>query len=232
MRRAPRVNIKGGDDIFTLGTKLNRIPDAPAADRNYMPAYSVAEDGYTRLASALNMRLDERFSLRAQLGYSDVTMYRHRASDKIVNDAGDYTMSRNYYNAEKLTTGGLLAFDAHLRTGSVEHSLTLAHSEEWTTYKYAAPYANQNVAFSGTSNLYSPIPWPDDKAGATVGQPDREEPARGDDTRRPHRLQSALVRARRREPQRDHRPELGLQRLPRERDLPGEARVREAPRDA
>lgn len=168
-----QVDIKGGDDIFTLGSKLSRIPDAPAADRNYMPAYSVAEDGYTRLASALNMRLDERFALRAQLGYSDVTMYRHRASDKIIDDAGDYTMSRNYYNAKKLTTGGSLALDAHLRTGSVEHSLTLAHSEEWTTYKYAAPYANQNIAFSGTSNLYSPIPWPDDKAGATVGKPDR-----------------------------------------------------------
>lgn len=168
-----RININHGDDLFTIGSAVTRIPDAPRADKNYMPSYSRTRDGYDRFGSHLDSRINNVFSLRSSFAYSDVTMYRHRGSNQIVNNAGDYTMSRNYYYTEKFTSEGNVFVDAEFATGTLQHKATFGQSFEYTDYKSAYPYATKKVSYAGTNNLYNTVSYPADKVGDTLGSPDK-----------------------------------------------------------
>jgi iron complex outermembrane receptor protein len=167
------IQINHGDDIFMIGSGVTAIPDAPDAAKNYMPSYSFAEDSYSRYGIKLTSKLSKVFSLRSAFAYSDTNRYRHRAKDTIINNAGDYTMSRNYYNTDRFVSEGYLFLDAVFDTGPVGHKVTLGLSEEYSEIKYAYPYVNQNISFSGVGNIYYPTLWPADESWETTGSPDR-----------------------------------------------------------
>jgi iron complex outermembrane receptor protein len=165
------IDVEGGDNIFTIGPNVTSLPKAPDASKNYMPPYSVSKDGYDRVATRLTSDINDVFSVRGAFAYSDVTMFRHRASDQITTNGGNYTMSRNYYDTEKYTLEGNAYVDAKFSTAGIHHKATLGLNEERTSYDYAYPYVNQNISFAGTNNLFNPMPYPADKAGATFGDP-------------------------------------------------------------
>lgn len=165
------INVVGGDNIFTIGPNVTAIPKAPDASKNYMPPYSVARDVYDRVATRFNSEISDAIDLRGAVAYSDIDMYRHRASDKIIDNAGDYTMSRNYYHQGKSTVDGNTYMDVTFDTGSIAHKVTAGVNEENTIYKYAYPYANGTINYAGTNNLYNPFPYPADTGADTVGDP-------------------------------------------------------------
>jgi iron complex outermembrane receptor protein len=134
------IQINHGDDIFKIGSDVTTIPDAPDAAKNYMPDYSFAEDRYSRFGIKLTSKLSEVFSLRSAFAYSDTNRYRHRAKVIIINNAGDYTMTRNYYDTDRLVSEGYLFFDADFDTGPVGHKVTVGLTEEYSEIKYAYPF--------------------------------------------------------------------------------------------
>lgn len=166
------IDIEGGDNIFSIGSNVTSIPKAPKASRNYMPSYSRAKDEYDRVAMHFTSELSDAISVRSAVAYSYVDMFRHRASNKITDNDGDYTMSRNYYNQGKSTIEGNTYVDVKFDTGSWRHKVTVGVNEENTVYQYAYPYATGKVSFDGTNNLYNPIPYPPDTYDMTLGDPD------------------------------------------------------------
>lgn len=166
-------DIEHGDDLFSVGSGVTSIPKAPDADKNYMPSYSVAKDWFDRYGVQYTRKIDDDTTFRSALRYSDVRSYRHRANTTITNNDGDFTMGRNYYDMEMLTTQGNAYLDHTFKTGTVSHKVTLGYSEDDTNFKYAYPYSNGSVKYSGTNNIYDTVDWPADKAGDTSGSPDR-----------------------------------------------------------
>lgn len=165
------INVVGGDNIFTIGPKVTSIPNAPSASKNYMPTYSIARDAYDRVATRVNSELSDSVTLRSAVSFSDVDMYRHRASDKVINNAGDFTMSRNYYHAGKQTVDGYAYLDFKFDALGWRHKVTAGVNEDYTVIRYAYPYASGTVNYAGTNNLYNPFAWPADTSADTVGDP-------------------------------------------------------------
>ena len=66
-------------------------------------------------------------------------MYRHRASDKIINNAGDFTMSRNYYHAGKQTVDGNAYLDIKFDSWDWRRRVTVGANEDYTVVRYAYP---------------------------------------------------------------------------------------------
>nr|WP_246781456.1 TonB-dependent receptor [Rhodoblastus sphagnicola] len=168
------INVAGGDNIFTIGSNVTAIPKAPSASKNYMPTYSIARDAYDRVATRISSELSDSVTLRGAVSYSNIDMYRHRASDKIIDNAGDFTMSRNYYHAGKQAVDGNAYLDIKFDTWDWRHKATVGVNEEYSVVRYAYPYANGTVNYKGTNNLYHPFAWPADTSADTVGDPNRD----------------------------------------------------------
>lgn len=168
-----RINVDGGDNIFTVKSGVTAIPQAPKASWNFMPSFSAANDGYDRVATHFTNDLSDAITLRGAFSYSEISMFRHRASDAIIDNAGDYTLSRNYYDTAKYTADGYLYADYQTSILGLANKVTLGVNEENTTYDSAYPYANGNVGYAGTFNLYRPASFPADKYASTLGKPSK-----------------------------------------------------------
>jgi len=166
-------NIQGGDDLFTLSSTIKALPPAPDPAKNFMPSYAQSYDGYDRYGVALKSQINEIFSARAAFAFDDVDMYRNRPREQLTDALGDYTFSRNYYHEGKQTLEGYGYLDADFKTWDFKHKVTLGFTEENTNFKYANPYANQTVSYSGTGNIFLPITFPAEKPGVPIGSPNR-----------------------------------------------------------
>ncbi len=162
-------NIDHGDNQFSLGKNVTHMPNAPDAGKNYMPAYSQARDGYRRLGTLFHSDLNEMFSVRAGMAYSHIYQYRHRAKDTFINNSGDYTVSRVYYDDEKFTRNANIALDMKLNTWGIGHTVTLGYQTEYDNTKYAAPYKATNVSISGVYNINSSADYAADVSGDPTG---------------------------------------------------------------
>jgi iron complex outermembrane recepter protein len=167
------VDVEHGDDNFSIGNKVNRIPSAPDASSNYMPPYSSAIDWVNRYGFELKSKLSSFFTLRSSFRYSDVDRFRHRAAITITNNSGDFTMSRNFYNTEWFAFQGNTFLDATFSTGIVNHTIITGAGCDFIIYKYASPYVSPGkVTFPGVNNIYNLKPWPNDSSEVTIGDPD------------------------------------------------------------
>jgi iron complex outermembrane receptor protein len=166
-------DIEHGDNIFTIGTGVTSVPSAPDASKNFMPSYSTAKDSYDRYGLGYTKEISDIFTFRSAIRYNDESRYRHRASSALTDNDGNFTMSRNYYDTEAITTQGYSFLDAQFQTGSMGHKMTFGFSEDYTKTLSAYPYTTGKVTYSGTNNIYKPAPWPVDKVGETVGEPNK-----------------------------------------------------------
>ncbi|WP_083919253.1 TonB-dependent receptor [Methylosinus sp. LW4] len=166
-------DIRGGDNLFTIGSALKTLPKAPDPSKNFMPAYARSYDMVDRAALRLTSKIDETFNVRGAFAYSDVDMFRNRPRDQITTNLGNYTMSRNYYRMNKEAIEGYLYLDAEIETFGWKHNATLGMTDEDVRYRYAYPYSTQTVSYSGVGNIYLPTAYPVDKPGAPIGPADK-----------------------------------------------------------
>ncbi|HSQ42070.1 MAG TPA: TonB-dependent siderophore receptor [Fibrobacteraceae bacterium] len=163
----------GDNTVASIGKKVTAIPDAPKGSTNLMPSYSSSKNWTTNYGSSLKWRINDVFSLRTAARFSDAERYRHRAHITLINNEGDFTMRRNYYDTEWLMLQGNLFLDAKFATGALQHQVTLGGLGSQTVTKYAYPYASGNVSYGDTNNIYDVQEWPEDVENDTEGSPDK-----------------------------------------------------------
>jgi iron complex outermembrane receptor protein len=166
-------DILHGDDLFTVNSTVTVLPTAPDATANYMAWYSSAKDRFNRTGSTATWLINKDWSLRTGFRYTALTSYRHRTSDAITDNAGDFTMTRNYYEAGVTTYQGYSFLEGNFKTASIQHKLTVGFVDDNSRTLYAWPYANGKVQIgaAGAYNLYKNNVYGDDKSTVTVGAP-------------------------------------------------------------
>ncbi len=162
-------SVKKGKITYAGLTELPSVPDATA---NYMPAFSRAGDFSDRVGTGITQKLDDHFTLRSNFAYTTWERNRHRAADLLLDDAGDYWLTRNYYDQNSTTYQGNVFLDGTFETGFLAHKVTLGVVDDYTEVKYAYPYKNQNINY-GLYNLYNGTPYATDVAGDAVGNPNK-----------------------------------------------------------
>jgi len=160
------VDVEHGDNNFSLGSKVTKVPDAPDASTNYMPSYSSAPTLVNRVGATLSTEITPFLKLRSNLRWLDKESRRLTGTAKIINNDGDFTMSRNNYDQDEIFLQGNTYLEADFKTFGISHTATVGVLGIHRTSRFAYPYAcystGYKVSYSGTNNLYDLQPWPSD----------------------------------------------------------------------
>lgn len=168
-------DIYGGDNIFSIGSKITAIPAVPDASKNFMPPYTSATDTTDRYGLKFTQKMNDGLTFRTAFCYNDNLIYRKRGYVDLINNSGDYTLSYKLWKKDQLTRQGYAYLDMAMRTGTVDHKITFGYSNDYVTEKYAYPYANKSIKLSGIYNIYDAVSFPTDNVlyGNALGTPNK-----------------------------------------------------------
>lgn len=153
-------------------------PDADDLDNDklYSQRWAFSDSEHDRIGSRFNWRLDDVFTLRGALGYSQYTQ-EYTYTGPTVYSAGSYTQPLYAFApVENEETSGNLFLDAAFATGSIGHKTTLgyqgnvARSRDYTDYiPYPGP---QYVDVVGSPSSFDETPQVS-KPGYSIGHDDQ-----------------------------------------------------------
>jgi iron complex outermembrane receptor protein len=153
-------------------------PDADSLhnDELYSQKWAFSDSEHDRVGSRFNWRLDDVFTLRGALSYSEYTE-EYTYTGPTVYSAGNYTQPLYAFApVENEETSGYLFLDAAFATGSIEHKTTLGYQGNVARVRnyedhipYPGPQYNDVV---GTPSPFSQNPQVD-KPGYSIGNGDQ-----------------------------------------------------------
>lgn len=153
-------------------------PDAKDLDNDklYSQKWAFSDSEHDRVGSRFNWRLDDVFTLRGALSYSEYTE-EYTYTGPTVYSAGNYTQPLYAFApVENEETSAYLFLDAAFATGAIEHKTTLGYQGNVARVRnyedhipYPGPQYNDVV---GTPSPFSQTPQVD-KPGYSIGNGDQ-----------------------------------------------------------
>ena len=158
------LNIEGGARWFSLkaaaiGKEITKVPSAPEASKNYgFDGLAKESEGYIiALNHEQKMNADWKWFLNAGMNSNKLQRNIIGASSNfvIINDKGDVsnnlmstqTVTKNYY--------AQLGINGNIKTGAVNHDVTLALDKAWHSIEGAKNMYNNGSMGSVSGNIYS-----------------------------------------------------------------------------
>ena len=153
-------------------------PDAKDLDNDklYSQKWAFSDSEHDRVGSRFNWRLDDVFTLRGALSYSEYTE-EYTYTGPTVYSAGNYTQPLYAFApVDNEETSGYLFLDAAFATGAIEHKTTLGYQGNVArvrNYEDHIPYPGpQYIDVVGTPTPFNQTPQVD-KPGYSIGNGDQ-----------------------------------------------------------
>ncbi|WP_339732731.1 TonB-dependent receptor [uncultured Pseudomonas sp.] len=153
-------------------------PDAKDLDNDklYSQKWAFSDSEHDRVGSRFNWRLDDVFTLRGALSYSEYTE-EYTYTGPTVYSAGNYTQPLYAFApVENEEISGYLFLDAAFATGAIEHKTTLGYQGNVArvrNYEDHIPYPGpQYIDVVGTPTPFNQTPQVD-KPGYSIGNGDQ-----------------------------------------------------------
>lgn len=172
-----KTEIRGLSSYWYFGDQSLR-PDAKDLDNDklYSQKWAFSDSEHGRVGSRFNWRLDDVFTLRGALSYSEYTE-EYTYTGPTVYSTGNYTQPLYAFApVENEETSGYLFLDAAFATGAIEHKTTLGYQGNVARVRnyedhipYPGPQYNDVV---GTPKPFNQTPQVD-KPGYSIGNGDQ-----------------------------------------------------------
>ncbi|MGY8831733.1 MAG: TonB-dependent siderophore receptor [Pseudomonadales bacterium] len=172
-----KTETRGLSSYWYFGDQSLR-PDAKDLDNDklYSQKWAFSDSEHDRVGSRFNWRLDDVFTLRGALSYSEYTE-EYTYTGPTVYSAGNYTQPLYAFApVENEETSGYLFLDAAFATGAIEHKTTLGYQGNVARVRnyedhipYPGPQYNDVV---GTPTPFNQTPQVD-KPGYSIGNGDQ-----------------------------------------------------------
>ncbi len=172
-----KTETRGLSSYWYFGDQSLR-PDAKDLDNDklYSQKWAFSDSEHERVGSRFNWHLDDVFTLRGALSYSEYTE-EYTYTGPTVYSAGNYTQPLYAFApVENEETSGYLLLDAAFATGAIEHKTTLGYQGNVARVRnyedhipYPGPQYNDVV---GTPTPFNQTPQVD-KPGYSIGNGDQ-----------------------------------------------------------
>jgi len=172
-----KTETRGLSSYWYFGDQSLR-PDAKDLDNDklYSQKWAFSDSEHDRIGSRFNWRLDDVFTLRGALSYSEYTE-EYTYTGPTVYSAGNYTQPLYAFApVDNEETSGYLFLDAAFATGAIEHKTTLGYQGNVARVRnyedhipYPGPQYNDVV---GTPTPFNQTPQVD-KPGYSIGNGDQ-----------------------------------------------------------
>ncbi|NMZ67345.1 iron complex outermembrane recepter protein [Pseudomonas peli] len=172
-----KTEIRGLSSYWYFGDQSLR-PDAKDLDNDklYSQKWAFSDSEHGRVGSRFNWRLDDVFTLRGALSYSEYTE-EYTYTGPTVYSTGNYTQPLYAFApVDNEETSGYLFLDAAFATGAIEHKTTLGYQGNVARVRnyedhipYPGPQYNDVV---GTPKPFNQTPQVD-KPGYSIGNGDQ-----------------------------------------------------------
>ena len=143
-------DIRGFQAFFVANSAT--LPNAPNAARNYAAPWAFTHDEYDRYGTSLKASLNDTFTLRSALRYTDSRNSAISLRDKLTGSSGQYS----YYQAQVKgvngydTTQGYAFLDGKFNTLGFAHNVTVGVAQDHVVGFSATP-----DNYSSSSDLYT-----------------------------------------------------------------------------
>lgn len=147
---------------------VTHLPRAPKLSRSYKPSWSY--NAYDNVIMTLNheQKLSEHLAAFFNAGYHHEDWYGYiDGSPKVINDAGDFTISMEHYPLAFSRYYLNLGLKGDFKTGDLTHDYVLSVDQNWAR-SYGGTY--RPFTWSGTGNIYRDNSW------AQPDLPEKEAP--------------------------------------------------------
>ncbi len=148
-------NLEYAQALFMIGS-ATKVPDALDGSKNWGAPYSFFNDNVVRYGTNVTSKINDTFTLRAGLRYSDIERESLTYREAWQNNTYKFKQRLDYQDTQTLATQGNLFLDADFVTGSIQHKLTFGWTKDWAEYKYkpSGNVANKLSSIVYNSNLF------------------------------------------------------------------------------
>lgn len=171
-------DIDYGQSLFAWNsgtTNIQYVPKAPKAYKNFGASFAGSDDANTRVGAGFESKLNDVFSLRGRMRYTDVqrsfTMLRQMWTDTALDYKVRQDSSSTFHN---LLTQLNTFLDADFATGFLKHKVSMGVT--WDDYRGGNPKSLAATSATYASDLYGSITAPAQLA-ATTGSPSYQSTA-------------------------------------------------------